>query len=381
MVGGQSVGLVGLTSLNNPLCPQVYGPMFSINCWNRRPDDTNPSHWLMRIRQLYEIAEVVRTSKEGVAPALPLYEHLAFHQCPSYNSMIKGGAWPWVALMMDAATHHWADAGLWQGPEEIGVIELNKGDRNWTCFEDLYFESGYGSWYPAPQYRSSWLHALLGKANASSLSAPLPALAPPQGTRPAEASQVERCRTRNLRIHLFQRSTGSTLRSFANLEPVRALLQNFTSAPIPVVTANASTSLAGQIDAFRAFDVLVSSHGSQLGNIIFSDPGTTAIVEITPVVRDLCFVRNAVDASFASYVVSTGHPPVAIPDHKNAVCDKGRKTMDEHCEYTPKSDLWTCPEPWSGKLTVCDTLVDLPILKWHLKKAISSLCDQEGEAP
>ena len=335
----------------------------------------------MRINKLYEIAEVVRSSEEGGDPVLPLFEHLAFHQCPSYNSMIKGGAWPWGALVMDAATHHWADAGLWQGPEEIDVIELNKGDRNWTCFEDLYFEIGHNSWYPAPQYQNSWLRILHGMAKASLPSASLPALAPPQDPRPAVDSLAERCRTRNLRIHLFQRSTGSTLRSFANVEPVRALLQNFTSAPIPVVTVNASTSLAGQIDAFRAFDVLVSSHGSQLGNIIFSDPGTTAIVEITPVVRDLCFVRNAVDASFASYVVSTGHTPVAIPDHKNAVCDKGRKTMDEHCEYAPKSDLWTCPEPWNSELTACDTLVDLPILKRHLKEAISSLCDQEGEAP
>ena len=381
LVGNQSVGSCGLTAFIHSLRPQVHGPTFFVNCWNRAPDDTNPSHWLMRIIKLYEIAEVVRSSEEGVAPALPLFEHLAFHQCPSYSSMIKGGAWPWAGLVMDAATHNWAKAGLWQGPDEIDVVELNKGDRNWTCFDDLYFETGHNSWYPAPQYQSSWLRTLHGMAEASLPSASLPALAPPQDPLPPVASLAKRCRTGNLRIHLFQRSTGSTLRSFANLEPVRALLQNFTSVPVPVVTVNVSTPLAGQIDAFRAFDVLVTSHGSQLGNIIFSDPGTSAIIEVLPVVRDLCFSKSAADASFASYVVSTGHTPVAIPDHKNAVCDEGRKTMDEHCKYTSKSDLWTCPEPLNGHLTACDTLVDLTVLERHLNVAISSLCDHKGETP
>ena len=118
-------------------------------------------NWLMRINKLYEIAEVMRSSEEGKASALPLFEHLAFHQCPSYNSIIRSGAWPWGALVMDAATHHWTDAGLWKGPE-TDVIELNKNDSNWTCFEDLYFETGHNSWYPAPQYQSSWLRTLHG---------------------------------------------------------------------------------------------------------------------------------------------------------------------------------------------------------------------------
>ena len=48
-------------------------------------------------------------------------------------------------------------------------------------------------------------------------------------------------------------------------------------------------------------------------------------------------MRNAVDANFASYVVSTGHTPVAIPDHPNAICEEGLKTMSEHCEYSVES--------------------------------------------
>jgi len=374
MADWQYEGSCGLTIVHS-LHP--HGPTFFINCWNRAPDDTNPSHWLMRISKLYEIAEVMRSSKKGGASALPLFEHLAFHQCPSYNLMIKSGAWPWGALVMDAATHHWTDARLWKGPE-TDVIELNRNDRNWTCFEDLYFETGHNSWYPAPQYQSSWLRTLHGMAEASSTSPSIPTRALTQGTRPPLVSLEERCRARNLRIHLFQSSTGSTLRNFANLEPVRALLQNYTSVPVPIVTVNATTPLAEQIEAFRAFDVLVTSHGSQLGNIIFSDPGTTAILEILPEMRDLCFMRNAVDANFASYVVSTGHTPVAIPDHPNAICGEGLKTMGEHCEYTPKADLWKCPEGWNGRLTACDTLVDLTILERHLNKVISGLCERNG---
>jgi hypothetical protein len=335
----------------------------------------------MKINKMYEIAEVVRSSDEGEASALPLFEHLAFHQCPSYNTTIKSGAWPWGSLIMDTATHHWTDSGLWKGPNEINVIELNKNDRNWTCFEDLYFETSYNSWYPAPQYQNSWLRTLHGMVEESLPPTSTPTVASDQGTPPPKASLAERCRARNLRIHLFERSSGSSLRKFTNLEQVRAVLANFTSVPISVVTMNETTPLAEQIAAFRAFDVLVTSHGSQLANIIFSDPGTTAIIEILSVVRDLSFWRNAVDANFTSYAVSTGHTPVAVSQHPNVVCEEGRKNMDEHCEYNTKQDLWKCPEEWNTKLIHCDTLVDLTILERNLNQAISNLCKNNGTMP
>lgn len=216
----------------------------------------------MKINKMYEIAEVVRYLQlEGEASALPLFGHLAFHQCPSYDTTIKSGAWPWGALVMDTATHHWTDTGLWKGPNEINVIELNKDDSNWTCFEDLYFETSYNSWYPAPQYQDSWLRTLHKTVEESLPSTSTPAPASEQGIQQPKASLAERCRTRNLRIHLFERSSGSSLRKFANLEQVRTVLANFTSVPISVVTVNATTPLSEQIEAFRAFDVLVTSHG------------------------------------------------------------------------------------------------------------------------
>lgn len=186
-----------------------------------------------------------------------------------------------------------------------------------------------------------------------------------------------RCRTGDLRIHLFQRSTGTTVRSFTNLEQVRALLQNFTSVPVSIVTINGSTPLASQADAFRAFNVLVTPHGSQISNIIFSDPNTTAIVEVLPVVRDIAFYINAVDAKFASYVVSTGHTPAPIPGRSNPVCDEGQKPVDEHCLYDDNLGMWTCPDEWKSQLTACDTLVDLSILERHLKKAVADLCQRQ----
>jgi hypothetical protein len=355
---------------------QVRGPAFFINCWHRRPNDTNPSHWLMKINKMYEMAAVARSTRPS---PLPTFDHLVFHQCPSYNATIKSGAWPWGSLILDAATHHWTDAKLWRGYGDIDIMELNIGNRNWTCFDDLFFETGYNAWYPAPAYQSSWLQTLDEFLTPSTMVHS--SSSEPLASQPAQTdavSLVERCRTNGLRIHLFQRSTGSTLRSFANLDQVHALLHQFTSQPVPLVTVNESTPLGAQIDTFRAFDLLVTPHGSQLANIIFCDPNTTAFVEVTPVVRDDSFYKNAMDANFTSYVLGTGHTPWPIPHKHNPICDDGKRNMAEHCFFDKRLKMWKCPVEWSSSLTACDTYVNITILQQHVTKAVSDLCMRQG---
>jgi hypothetical protein len=333
----------------------------------------------MKIHKLFEIAEVVRSDKGSSPPPLPMFEHLAFHQCPSYNMAITNGGWPWGALIFDAATRYWADAGLWKSRDDVDVVELNRGDGNWTCFEDLYLETSYNSWYPAPEYRQSWRQTLNDAVAHPSSSLDEHSSSHPSSARGDGPSLSERCRTGGLRMHLLQRSTGSSLRTFTNLDQVRALLQNFTSASVPVVTVNDTTPLSTQVDAFQAFDVLVTPHGSQIGNMIFSDPNTTSIIEIIPVVRDIAFYRNAVEADFASYIVSTGHTPAPILDrpdthNMNQICDDGQLLMEEHCQYDKQVEMWKCPPKWNKLLVHCDTLVDVSILEQHLKQAVSDLC-------
>jgi len=140
------------------------------------------------------------------------------------------------------------------------------------------------------------------------------------------------------------------------------------------VTVNDTTPLSAQADTFRAFDILVTPHGSQISNMIFSDPNTTAIVEVVPVVRDIAFYLNAIDANFASYVVSTGHTPSPIPNRHDPVCDDGKHLMDANCQFNQLLKMWQCPPEWRSRLTVCDTLVNLSVLEQHLKQAISDLC-------
>lgn len=375
----EAIGLFGTSHLQYryqaPAIPtkrMVAGPTFFLNCWQRTPDDTNPSHWLMKVVTLFEISQMVLQGSLW----LPTFRHLVFHQCPSYHQTIQGdGVWPWGQAIWKAATSVWWLAGLWpQGFDDDGVdpaamLELDMGSDEWTCFEDLYLEPNYGSWFPAPEFQAAWRNALLTQTASGREAKNIDSL-------------QDRCRTNTLKIHVFQRSSGRGRRAFANLDEVLALARRYTASEVPVVTVDAATPVDDQARVFQAFDVLISSHGSQLANIIFSDPAHTAIVEVLPVVRDTSFHTNAQDAGMAAYIVSTGHAPVA----ENAMsppsphCTQGQELMETHCwsmeDGKSGHAVWDCPRDWRSKLTGCDTRINITLLETHLKKAITDLCKE-----
>ena len=374
----EAIGLFGTSHLQYrfqaPAIPtkrMVAGPTFFLNCWQRGPDDTNPSHWLMKVVKLFEISQMVLQG----SLSLPTFRHLAFHQCPSYHHTIQGdNVWPWGKAVWEAATSVWGLAGLWpQGFDDddvdpIDILEIESDSDKWTCFEDLYLEPDYGSWYPAPKFQAAWRHALLTQTTWG-------------GETTSTNSLQDRCRANTLKIHVFQRSSGRGRRAFANLDEVLALARRYTATEVPVVTVDAATFVDEQARVFQDFDVLISSHGSQLANMIFSDSAHTAIVEVLPVIRDTCFHTNAQDAGIASYIVSSGHTPVAenATSPPSPHCLQGQELMDTHCWSTEDVAtghlVWDCPRDWRGKLTGCDTRVNVTLLETHLRKAIADLCE------
>ncbi len=72
------------------------------------------------------------------------------------------------------------------------------------------------------------------------------------------------------RIKIFQRSATVMLRKFVNLGEVIKLAQEYTTLPVEVITANATTSVQEQIDMFNNYDVLITAHGSHLANGLFT---------------------------------------------------------------------------------------------------------------
>lgn len=321
----------------------------------------------MKVNKFHEMAEAMMVFKaSGQQPPLPRFSNLAFHQCPSYEAVVNGQMWQWGKFMFDVATQRWSETGLWHRPA-TNVVEIHLREEGWVCFEDLVLDLQYGSWSPGPRYRKAWTRALQ-----------VAALRVPTSARLALHSLAHRCGTKGLRIHIFQRTTGSTLRSFQNLEEVQTLLRRYTSAPVKMVTFDMGTPVEEQAREFQAFDILVTPHGSHLANIVFSRPETSSIVEVAPVVRDPCFRNNAVDANFSSYIISTGHRPVSIQGgaDRRDYCLTKENLVAEHCKF--QKGLWVCPAPWRSQLTSCDTFIDIDILKTDIEKTIAALCSPKA---
>lgn len=313
----------------------------------------------MKIHMLFELAQVAKATH---SLSLTPFDNLAFHQCASYDRVVRQGLWPWGKIVFDAATRDWLAAGLWKGLHQVRAVEMNISDTEWTCFEDIVFETQYGNWFPATPYVSKWQHSLLesvGLRNENDV--------PDDGL-------AKRCRSNQLRVYVFKRTEGRGLREFVNLDEVIALAQTFTSLPIEVITINSTTPVRDQATLFRAFDLLITSHGSQIANIIFTDPERTGIIEVLPVVRDMAFANNARDAGFLSYIVSTGHHPFPEGTNLDSPCIDGSENMKRHCWTKPGTDIWDCDFEWSNRLTSCNTLVNTTILRTHIEAIMTKLC-------
>jgi hypothetical protein len=314
----------------------------------------------MKIHKLFELAQIMQDAGPTL---LPGFDSLAFHQCASYDRVMRQGLWAWGKTVFEAATRDWLKVGLWQGPDQIHVIQLNKPNQEWICFEDLLFETQYGSWFPAPAYISNWRHILLesaGLRDGNTISG-------------GDEGLAERCLSNQLRIHVFKRTEGRGVREFVNLDEVVALAQTYTFLPIEVVTINSTTPVRVQATLFRAFDLLITSHGSQIANIIFTDPEHTGIIEVLPVVRDRAFANNARDAGFLSYVISTGHTPFPADDNLDSPCLNGSEVIKQNCWEEPGTDLWDCPSELR-RLTQCNTFVNTTILRRHIERSMAKLC-------
>ena len=59
------------------------------------------------------------------------------------------------------------------------------------------------------------------------------------------------------------------------------MVQEYTTIPVEIITANETTTLAEQIRSFNSFDILITSHGSHLTNGMFlTNPHAKAIIEL-----------------------------------------------------------------------------------------------------
>jgi capsular polysaccharide biosynthesis protein len=77
---------------------------------------------------------------------------------------------------------------------------------------------------------------------------------------------------------LLQRSDGNGLRKWLNKNSVEKAIQEvFQTADLTTVFIDAQTPVQEQIRLFCSFHVIISSHSSQMANLMFSTPGISVV--------------------------------------------------------------------------------------------------------
>ena len=196
------------------------------------------------------------------------------------------------------------------------------------------------------------------------------------------------------RIKIFQRTATKMLRKFVNMDEVVRLVQEYTLLPVEVVTVNDATSIIDQIKVFNSFDILITSHGSQLANGIFTTfPESKAVIEIDTFAFDRVFYTNYVNQlGFAEYLLSTGHltsgtfvngekegKQCPFPDHesfKRLGCTWKPLVQNVFKGHTRKTEQkWlTCGSEYQTR--PCDTLVNITILRQNMNSVFQQLCEE-----
>lgn len=248
----------------NTLAADTSGPVVS----------TNPAHFLFGTHILFNIG-LRRPSYEY----LPMIDYVSLTAMPDPYML----EWNWGKTILSASLANWTFAHV--AKRSISEWNLHRYEpESLTCFEGLYlcvdeFGSLLGTSGNIKDQRMKFLVALEKdlKANADIKVQLSSGLDDPIHTR---------CHQKSLVIAIWIREKSSRSRHFTNLPQVIQLAQNHTKHPVQLITGNDSVSLVDQFNIFNSFDILITTAGSQLANMVLINRENVGFVEVGTVVRD-----------------------------------------------------------------------------------------------
>lgn len=255
------------------------GLSYVSNCWRRPLKDTNPAHWAMKLGTLYTILHENITAS---APILSRLNRIVFHQCANpFSSGWEWGKFLWNKTIENAVAHRKFQQNV--VPRVLWASELHKYFQDmiqskFICFEEVIWDTAYGLWMPKRAVQQWTLDMMKISPEAA----------------------------RRNTIAIFERKTGTALRRFDNIGDIIRVAGRYTKEPIKIFSVDESTSPEEQVKLFNSMDILITSHGSQLANLVFV-AGNISVIEIVSCPADLVFRSNAKILG-KQYIVSTGHP-------------------------------------------------------------------------
>lgn len=341
--------------------------------------DYNPAHFIFPLGVLFEW---------GVSPPphFPTFERASLHKCPSWNEYVND--WDWAQIVLETSLLPLTEKGYFGNdakedallpknarpfppskydlhpyPHIISPARPNDGGWHLDCFETLYLEQRWGVIIEkasnANLFREKAAKVLTKRYPSRSM--------PPQLL--TDDTVKSRCQSKALNILIYLRPFEAS-RTFNNSKEVLAATKLYTS--VASIDHSSRKEFPVQMKVINSFDILVTTTGSHLVNLLFVNRSNVAILEVGIGIRDWFWRDNALNYGIKHYMFShTGHTPV------QKCRDEGK--VDDKCKVTSvEEDIVVCEPPEKERwhpVGDCDFQVDIPSYKKRLEKAIAAVCN------
>ena len=243
----------------------------------------------------------------------------------------------------------------------------NRGrERRLFCFDTLYIVQRWGILMSNAEIAKKFREKAIFTFNKRYPHEVIPTHAltdDPEGIR-------QRCRENSLRVLIHQRSPLFGDRVFLNSPAVLEAASNFTSQARNVHMYIAR--FPEQIEMYNSFDILVTTTGSHLTNLVFTNRSNVVVLEMGLAIRDWFWRDNARRFGIRHYLYShRGHTP-------SRKCYNEKKVDDTCYLHATEEDATICPprgnDNWHP-IGDCSLTVNITVFKMKLQQAITTLCD------
>jgi len=198
----------------------------------------------------------------------------------------------------------------------------------------------------------------------------------PQRRRIAALGRAAPNCSHNLQVAVWERGAGQFgSRRILNIEQLRALVAEYSTRPLRLLTASSYTSFALQVARFRSFDILITPHGGQLVNQVFSRPHAV-FIEVAAMSQGTSPLCSNGRAFAGGWVMSAGrHLPLHNQQpHPGPTAHRSRFAVDWNLSRALANVSARGGRVERNWYFNRDMLVDMPHMRRALELAIRMVC-------
>lgn len=365
----------------------------------------NPAHFMFPFSVLFEWGQS--------PPAhLPVFDRLMQMKCPSYGEYLYN--WEWARIVEETSLAPLLEKGYFGKAAQHEALEFERGfkrsdsninvpvpeypapenstnpysymlspkirfekdfpeydsrgnvgrEHRLFCFETLYIVQRWGILMSNMEYARAFREKAKSVYNKRY---PKEIITTPELNDDPIALH-QRCTSKSVRILVHQRSPDH--RIFLNTQDILSTASNFTSHAR--LYDAFLTKFAEQVQLYNSFDILITTTGSHLTNLVFTNRTNVLILEVGLAIRDWFWRENAFRFGIRHYLYShIGH----IPSPK---CYADGKVDNTCVRHPSEEDTIVCPprgdDTWHP-IGDCSLTVNITTFTHRLQQAVDTLCD------